>query len=151
MNTSPGTYAILLSNASHRDIQIGRWKQVSFDEGYYLYIGSAFGPGGLGARLGRHCRKQKKKRWHIDYLTPTMDVSRIWCDTGGQRLEHEWAGLLQASDKFQSIDGFGCSDCDCQSHLFHSVNMPSGEAMKTLLPGDVRYMKPADFPGDAGS
>ena len=151
MNTSIGTYAILLKNVSHRTIQVGRWKEVSFDRGYYLYIGSAFGPGGLDARVGRHCRKQKNKRWHIDYLTDTMDVSCIWVDTGGRRLEHEWAGLLQAFDMFETIDGFGCTDCDCKSHLFHSVTMPSGETMKTLLPGDVQCMKPTDFHGDGRS
>jgi len=151
MNTSIGTYAILLKNVSHRTIQVGRWKEVSFDRGYYLYVGSAFGPGGLRARVGRHCRKQKNKRWHIDYLGDDMVVSRIWCDTGGRRLEHEWAGLLQSSDMFETIDGFGCSDCDCGSHLFHSVNMPSDEAMKALLPGDVQCMKPTDFIGDTRS
>jgi len=151
MQTSPGTYAILLLNTLPRNIQIGRWKQVSFDQGYYLYIGSAFGPGGLRARVGRHCRKHKTKRWHIDYLSDAMDVSRVWVDTGGRRLEHEWAGALQACDIFRAIDGFGCSDCTCRSHLYHSVGMPSGETMKALLPGDLRCMKPTDFNDDAGS
>jgi len=36
--------------------------------GYYIYIGSAFGPGGVRARMLRHLRADKPKHWHIDYL-----------------------------------------------------------------------------------
>ncbi|MGE5612498.1 MAG: DUF123 domain-containing protein, partial [Bacillota bacterium] len=37
--------------------------------GRYLYCGSARGPGGLRARVGRHMRKGKVVRWHVDRLT----------------------------------------------------------------------------------
>ena len=38
--------------------------------GWYVYAGSARGPGGLAARLKRHFRKQKSLQWHVDHLTP---------------------------------------------------------------------------------
>lgn len=42
--------------------------------GDYVYAGSAFGPGGIHARVTRHLRADKKPHWHIDHLS-----ARAWC------------------------------------------------------------------------
>lgn len=85
--------------------------------GWYVYAGSAQGPGGLRARVGRHLRKGKKPRWHIERLTETATemfagllISRRECDLIAQILK---------STRFQvPIPGFGSSDFRvCSSHL----------------------------------
>ena len=47
----PGTYILLLHAALERDVTIGAAGILSLRQGYYAYVGSAFGPGGLYARL----------------------------------------------------------------------------------------------------
>ncbi|ALU11692.1 hypothetical protein EYM_03795 [Ignicoccus islandicus DSM 13165] len=45
-----------------------KWR---LQEGLYVYIGSAWGSGGLYSRVKRHLLKTfKKPHWHIDYLAP---------------------------------------------------------------------------------
>ena len=151
MNTSPGTYAILLKNVSHRNIRVFGVKTLCFNKGYYLYIGSAFGPGGLRARIGRHCRRQKVKRWHIDYLREAADISRIWLEASEAGREHDWAKALYGAEGFEPITGFGCSDCRCRAHLFFSSRRPRDGLMKTLLEGDIACYTAEDFtvPGKA--
>ena len=58
-----GTYALLLHLDSQRRIAVGRLKEFDFPAGHYVYVGSALGPGGLGARIGRHLRPCTKAHW----------------------------------------------------------------------------------------
>jgi len=111
-----GTYVIVLYLDKSKRIQIGKLGQFKFKKGYYAYVGSAFGPGGLKSRIKHHIEPKKSYHWHIDYLKAA--VKEVWVSDPGERFEHEWAGSLGeiASDK---ILGFGCSDCSCESHLFY--------------------------------
>ena len=52
----PGTYALLLRLDKQERITVGKLGTFDFPVGYYLYVGSALGPGGLRARLARHRR-----------------------------------------------------------------------------------------------
>ena len=54
----PGTYALILRASTAQTIQIGRLGDLVMQPGYYIYVGSAFGPGGLAARVGRHLRQE---------------------------------------------------------------------------------------------
>ena len=40
------------------------------EPGYYVYIGSGWGPGGLASRICRHlgCRPRRRLHWHIDRI-----------------------------------------------------------------------------------
>ena len=60
LSSLPGTYVLVVNLDRHRQITIGRRSTRQFQPGYYLYVGSAFGPGGLKARVGRHMRSEKK-------------------------------------------------------------------------------------------
>ena len=120
MERLDGTYALILRNYSKATIQIGRWSRICVKPGYYSYIGSAFGPGGVRARVSRHLRKEKRKHWHIDYLREFMEPVGVWFTHDRQRLEHIWARSLSDVGGITSIHGFGCSDCNCYSHLFHA-------------------------------
>jgi len=55
-DAEPGTYALLLKLDKQERITVGRLGTFDFPAGYYLYVGSALGPGGLQARLARHRR-----------------------------------------------------------------------------------------------
>lgn len=101
--------------------------------GYYAYIGSAFGPGGVSARILRHCRINNKLRWHIDYLREVTTPVQAWCGYGGRDLEHRWARIYSRPGVFShpggvtAIPGFGCSDCQCESHLFAAGSLPDSQ------------------------
>ncbi|NIP37734.1 MAG: GIY-YIG nuclease family protein, partial [Candidatus Dadabacteria bacterium] len=68
MNSESGTYTLIYRNRSKTRVQVGRLGKIYIQPGYYIYVGSAFGPGGVRARVSRHFRKTKRSHWHIDYL-----------------------------------------------------------------------------------
>ena len=55
-----GTYALLLYLRHRRAIRVGRLGPIDFDSRWYIYVGSAFEPGGLAARLRREF---DSRRW----------------------------------------------------------------------------------------
>lgn len=120
MQAETGTYALVLESRSWQKVQIGRWREIEIQPGYYVYIGSAFGPGGVQARVARHFRTDKKQHWHIDFLRAQLTPLGAWVSHGLGRLEHSWAGTLAGLGGFTPVAGFGCSDCRCHSHLFHT-------------------------------
>ncbi len=60
------TYVLVIEKAGSSRVQIGK-KRILMENGIYLYVGSA--KKGLAQRLARHARKEKKRFWHIDYVT----------------------------------------------------------------------------------
>lgn len=111
-----GTYIILFHRKKGDFIRVGKLGELFFRRGYYAYVGSAFGPGGVKSRLKHHIGAKRTCHWHIDYLDPV--VKEAWVSLGGLNLEHEWADALHRISQ-GSIPGFGCSDCRCRSHLFY--------------------------------
>ena len=124
MNTKPGTYLLILKSKLSLNAKIGHWGTLALSKGYYLYVGSAFGPGGLLARVSRHCREDKSKRWHIDYLRQVTNPVVVWYSYGPERYEHLWAEALAKRSEITPIKGFGCSDCRCEAHLFFTKTKP---------------------------
>ncbi len=113
-----GTYALLLKLKPGKEIVVGRLGTFRFPEGYYAYVGSAFGPGGLAARVARHCRHHKKLFWHVDYLLAEAQVVDLYYSISEQPLECVWAGELRHMPGTRVVaPGFGASDCRCSSHL----------------------------------
>ena len=137
MKSEPGTYALILQSRSNAKAQIGSWRQIDLESGYYIYVGSAFGPGGVQARVSRHCRKTKPKHWHIDYLREFASPFGAWYSHETKRLEHRWAQLLRDMSGMSPIQGFGCSDCKCYSHLFHTSTAPDFALFSNIAGGKV--------------
>lgn len=137
MKAEPGTYILLLHNQVKVSVQVGRWRKVEFEAGYYLYVGSAFGPGGVRARVLRHCRSRKPLRWHIDYLRTVTTPLGAWYTHNAQPREHAWAEILRSMDGLLPIRGFGCSDCQCESHLFHTISKPDPARFSMFLGGNI--------------
>lgn len=125
MENCPGTYALILENKTLRKIQVGKLGRFSFTPGWYVYTGSAFGPGGLAARVGRHVKQEKKCRWHIDYLSTLAAVTRVWYTTSPVKLECQWAKHFFDLGGSLPAKGFGASDCRCDTHLFFFSACPS--------------------------
>jgi Uri superfamily endonuclease len=70
----------------------------------------------IESRVRRHLSKEKKLHWHIDYLLERGNITSSFYMKGDTRLEcHLARGLAQG---FESVRGFGSSDCRCKSHLF---------------------------------
>ena len=115
--TSNGSYALVLRLPEAQRLTVGRLGTFVFDAGLYVYVGSAFGPGGLRARIAHHMRRATRPHWHIDYLRRVCTVEDVWY-VEGKRLECVWAERLDRSDDVVALTGFGCSDCRCRSHLF---------------------------------
>ncbi|MBE0698753.1 MAG: DUF123 domain-containing protein, partial [Anaerolineaceae bacterium] len=63
-----GSYALHLVLTGERSIRVGRLGEIVFPAGDYIYLGSAWGPGGLRARLAHHVRIASSPHWHIDWL-----------------------------------------------------------------------------------
>jgi len=111
-----GAYALILCLATDLD-----WQRIHsqhcFGAGYYIYAGSANGPGGLRARLRRHFRREKQAHWHVDELT--MAAAHIMAVAVPGGTECDIVARLQAAPYFShALAGFGSSDCTtCCSHL----------------------------------
>jgi Uri superfamily endonuclease len=119
---SGGTYALVMRCSFRRRVRIGALGTVATEPGYYVYVGSAFGPGGLRARIARHVGVKKKKRWHIDYLRPFLRLEEVWYSLAPRSLEHAWADRLldiayATSSAVVPLAKFGASDCGCETHL----------------------------------
>ena len=63
--------------------------------GYYVYLGSALGPGGLRARIAHHQKPSLRPHWHIDYLRAHTRIHGIWFSYDARRREHQWARVVQ--------------------------------------------------------
>jgi len=115
-----GTYILILRLGKPARMRIGKLGVAEFNRGFYAYVGSSFGPGGLGGRINRHQKVKKPCHWHIDYLRRRCQLTDIWTMVSPVRREHDWARVL-AETKGASIPipGFGSSDCNCFSHLVY--------------------------------
>lgn len=127
----PGTYALLLYAETEFAAEIGRLGRLIGRPGWYVYVGSAFGPGGVRARVGRHLRLNRRSagsqtlRWHVDYLHQHGRIREIWVSYDETRLEHIWAAALAAAPPAEiPLPRLGASDCRCPSHLFFFASRP---------------------------
>ncbi|HID63538.1 MAG TPA: GIY-YIG nuclease family protein [Anaerolineae bacterium] len=139
----PGTYALLLKLDKRERITVGKLGTFDFPAGYYLYVGSALGPGGLQARLARHRRGSealsqsssgqtgKKLHWHIDYLLRRAQLIEVWSVASEERLECKWGEAASRLPGAQVlVGGFGSSDCRCPAHLIYFGVRPNREQLK---------------------
>ena len=120
-----GTYALVMKMAGEASFPVGRLGTFTFPSGFYIYTGSAFGSGGLKARVGRHLHHSKKCRWHVDYLRKFAEVKEIWYTFHPEKVECRWSEIFQTMRGVRIIcPGFGSSDCRCESHLFFFTEKP---------------------------
>jgi len=129
-----GTYILVLELSGRTTCRVGAVGDLRFEPGIYLYVGSAFGPGGLRARLSRHLETDKTPHWHIDYLRQQAVIQEIWFTLDPRHLEHQAARVLAEREAFSEPGpGFGAADCSCRTHLFFTVNQADLRALRKLL------------------
>ncbi len=130
----PGSYILVIRSERQAVVSAGRLGTVHLKRGWYLYVGSAFGPGGLAARLAHHLRPSERRHWHIDYLLDGRAVREVWYRCGARDLEHHWAQALLTHPAAQApVAGFGATDCRCRSHLIGVARRQDLAAFKNLL------------------
>jgi len=114
----PGSYCLVLRLDAAEKITIGRLGTFEFPAGFYLYFGSALGPGGVEARVARHQRADKRRHWHIDYLLERASLVNVRAVHSNERLECQWAAVARR-EPGASVPAprFGASDCRCAGHL----------------------------------
>ena len=98
-------------------IDVGALGRTTFKKGSYVYVGSA--QNNLEKRVQRHIRKEKKLFWHIDYLLNSNDTKILNIFYKSGRKSEECTVANEIGKRGDPIGGFGCSDCNCTSHLFH--------------------------------
>lgn len=119
-----GTY-LLFIKVKEGKRKIGALGEIFFPEGYYVYVGSAMNS--IEARVRRHFSKEKRKKWHIDYLLD--DSFPLFYLAVPGRLEQEVASLL--SSLLDYVPKFGSTDSKAPSHLFYSDDI--GELLRKCL------------------
>jgi len=128
-----GIYCLILKTGG-AVLPVGALGEMQFPAGWYIYVGSALGPGGL-ARVNRHIRVYReacdhRPRWHIDrLLTDSRFVlTAAVCGETTARLECTLARSLGGD----GVRGFGCSDCRCTTHLLYRDDDPQAECCRAL-------------------
>jgi Uri superfamily endonuclease len=132
-----GTYLLVLRLPAACYLRVGRLGGYELAAGFYLYVGSAFGAGGLAARLSYHMQRIKRRpHWHIDYLRAVATIYEVWTAAGAERLEDAWCRALLAVPGFEvPIRGFGASDTRAPAHLLYVQAEPLPEVLSgALLP-----------------
>jgi len=121
MKNEPGTYIIVLKyDYLNKVIPIGKNKELLLAQGFYYYVGSAFGPGGVKARVNHHIRTTEKPHWHLDFLRKHTQIIAIWYTHDKKKREHQWAKVFNENPLTSiPLEGFGSSDCKCESHLVY--------------------------------
>lgn len=123
-----GTYCLVIKLDRSSKIPVGKLGTFDFPKGYYVYIGSAMN--GFESRVGRHIKpsSEKKKHWHIDYLLDKSKVVDVVLIPSDDKRECEIAKKVGRHGKV-TAPGFGSSDCNCDTHLFHFDKSPMVEEM----------------------
>ena len=112
-----GCYCLTIHVNDSKTIRIGKLGKIEFNKGYYVYVGSAMNS--LESRLNRHLSDNKKLHWHVDYLLKKAEITDIIYNEK-RKVECELSNYI--SKRTDGIKYFGCSDCDCESHLYYFKN-----------------------------
>lgn len=143
LEAKPGTYALILSCSTSGRLQVGRLGAMQLELGYYVYLGSALGPGGLRTRIAHHQKRSQQPHWHIDYLRLRVSLHSVWCVYDLRRREHEWARAIETmATEAAWVPGFGTSDCGCKSHLYFFKSCPKFRDLERNLNNQDRHHPP---------
>ena len=111
-----GIYVLIIRVNKDTNVNVGALGRTAFAKGLYAYVGSA--QTNLEQRIKRHLRKEKRLFWHIDYLLDSDQAEIVKVLHKETDKTEECAVANTLSEKGEPVDGFGCSDCRCRSHLF---------------------------------
>ena len=107
------TYQLYIDLSRNVTVTVGKLGTFALPRGRYVYTGSA--RKNIESRVRRHLSKEKRLRWHIDYLLshPAAHIAHVgFADSSECVTNKAIAGRIV-------IPRFGASDCraGCVSHL----------------------------------
>ncbi len=129
----------------------GKLGRARLRKGHYLYTGSALGRGAvsLEGRLERHMRRQKRLRWHVDYLTscPDCDVTGAVYVISDDHLECKVnSSISKELDVSPVMLKIGASDCKCNGHLLGPArSLNENYLMKRLKSVYAQFGEPRSY------
>jgi len=112
-----GVYVLIIQVDWDIHANVGAKGRLTFRKGLYAYVGSA--QNSMEQRVKRHLRKEKHRFWHVDYLlaNDAAKVIEVFHKKADKTDECMIAKAI--GERGEPVDGFGSSDCNCKSHLFH--------------------------------
>lgn len=113
-----GCYCLIIHMKKSEKLSIGNLHQDhNFKKGWYVYIGSAMNS--LVPRIKRHLSDDKKMHWHIDYLLDgeNSEIRDVLFNISDKKIECDLTSIIEKEG--EGIPKFGCSDCNCNSHLIY--------------------------------
>jgi Uri superfamily endonuclease len=126
-----GVYLFAFRLRSGGPLRVGALGELRLRQGLYAYVGSA--RRALHRRVGRHCRKRKPRRWHIDHLAHRAEPLwvAVWTWVPGR--ECRIGGLIEELGLgARAAARFGSSDCRCGGHLFALRDARATDIARTL-------------------
>ncbi|UYP44336.1 hypothetical protein NEF87_000621 [Candidatus Lokiarchaeum ossiferum] len=115
-----GTYILWIDLAQLSHIKIGKLGNIKFQQGNYVYIGSAMNSQ-LKNRVLRHLKPStmKKNHWHIDFFLASnfTQIKKITLIPSHQKEECSVSQQMRQKMDYE-VTNFGSSDCKCSSHLY---------------------------------
>lgn len=119
---APGAYSLLIRLDRLLVLDMPAFRGKTLAPGLFAYCGSAYGPGGIRARVSRHLRAGKPLRWHVDRLTAAGCVLQAGLSISGR--ECDLVAGIRSCGGIAALPGFGSSDCAaCEAHL---LRLPDG-------------------------
>ena len=146
-STLRGTYTLLMVCKRPFKLRIGKLGLAQIKKGIYLYTGSALGAGAvsLDLRIARHRRRNKRVKWHVDYLTvrPEITIVSVVCIESKVRLECKInQRILSILNVEPILHRAGSSDCHCNAHLLFAGSLDSKTVLRDLKGVYATYGKP---------
>ncbi len=128
-----GCYILWLRLERDTHLVIGRLGDAALPAGWYGYVGSGRGSGGVRGRMAHHLRWSNRPHWHIDYLRRITLPAAVWFACGAEADEQRWvSGLRQLPGACCPVPGFGASDSPLISHLLHFGRQPGRAACQAV-------------------
>jgi len=138
LGSQKGTYALIFQANQEFACKVGKRGNFKGHPGSYVYLGSAFGAGGVGARLSHHLKLSSNPHWHLDYIRPYMQPVAVCYSNSPIRQEHQWATVISNIANAECpMHKFGSSDCACSSHLFYSQKIQMTTILQRTLRNDM--------------
>ncbi len=135
MKDKKNSYLLLIRCKRDIKLSVGKLGKINFKKGYYVYVGSA--PlNKLFKRVQRHFLKNKRKFWHIDFITSLkeFEIENVWVS---KNTECEISRKFLKDLRLKVVkEKFGSSDCKCKTHFF---KVDKKEILKYLK--DIDFLK----------
>ncbi len=124
-----GSYILIIFLKEDRVIDVGKLGRFLFPKGYYAYVGSAMNS--IEKRIERYLRRDKKLKWHIDYLLLYGKVVYVFKIPSEKKIECRVARKIESIGRIVAKK-FGSTDCNCRSHLFYFSYDPKNNISNML-------------------